>query len=49
MTPAIWTAFIAGGALSGALIARALDLRRPRELLQGALGGVIVAVLILLT
>ncbi|NOZ19969.1 MAG: hypothetical protein GXP25_02660 [Planctomycetes bacterium] len=42
-------AFLIGGAFSGAVIAFAMDFRTPGELLQGALGGVLSAVLLLLT
>jgi membrane associated rhomboid family serine protease len=41
-------AFLAAGALAGAVIAFALDLRRPLELLQGALGGLIVGLILAL-
>ncbi|MBD3399298.1 MAG: hypothetical protein GF399_03095 [Candidatus Coatesbacteria bacterium] len=44
-----WLAFLFGGAVSGAIIAYAMDFRTRKAILQGALGGVIVAVLYLLT
>lgn len=42
-------AFVVGGAVSGALIAFAMDFRTPTGLLQGALGGVLSSILLLLT
>jgi len=33
------------GGLSGAIIAFALDMKSPREIIQGALGGVIAGLL----
>ncbi len=36
--------FAAGGVLSGVIIAWSLDYRRPKELLQGAIGGLLVGV-----
>jgi hypothetical protein len=44
-----WIAFLFGGALSGAVIAYAMDFRTRKGLLQGALGGIIVAILYLVT
>jgi hypothetical protein len=46
---ATWLAFLFGGAISGLIIAYAMDFRTRKGLLQGALGGVLVAVLYLLT
>jgi len=37
-------AFACGGILSGVVIAWSLDFRTPKELLQGAIGGLIVGV-----
>ncbi|MEW6360305.1 MAG: hypothetical protein AB1696_28485 [Planctomycetota bacterium] len=42
-------AFLVGGAFAGVVIAFAMDFRSPAELLQGAMGGVLSAVLLLLT
>jgi hypothetical protein len=36
--------FSIGGAVSGLIIAWSMDLKTPKELLQGAVGGVIVGV-----
>jgi len=44
-----WVAFLFGGALSGLVIAYAMDYRTKKGLLQGALGGIIVAILYLVT
>lgn len=44
-----WLLFLFGGAVSGGMIAYAMDLRKPKELLQGVAGGVVVAVLYLVT
>jgi hypothetical protein len=44
-----WIAFLIGGALSGAVIAYAMDFRDKKGLLQGALGGIIVAILYMVT
>lgn len=41
--------FLVGGAFSGAVIAYAMDFRTPMGILQGALGGVLSSVLLLLT
>jgi hypothetical protein len=40
-----WLIFLFVGTLSGAIIAWALDMKSPRELLQGALGGLIAGLL----
>jgi len=44
-----WIAFILGGAFSGAVIAYAMDFRTRKGLLQGALGGIIAAILYMIT
>lgn len=38
---ATWIAMLAAGGLSGLIIAYAMDMRSAKELLQGAVGGVI--------
>lgn len=40
-----WLAFLFVGALSGLIIAFALDMKSPKELLQGAVGGLIAGLL----
>jgi hypothetical protein len=40
-----WLIFLFVGTLSGVIIAWALDMKSPRELLQGALGGLIAGFL----
>ncbi|MEJ2718345.1 MAG: hypothetical protein P8182_14615 [Deltaproteobacteria bacterium] len=40
-----WFIFLFVGTLSGVIIAWALDMKTPRELLQGALGGFIAGLL----
>lgn len=37
----LWIAFAAGGALSGAITAYAMDFRSPKEIAQGVIGGII--------
>ena len=37
--------FAIGGAVSGVIIAWSMDFKTPRELVQGALGGLVVGVL----
>jgi hypothetical protein len=44
-----WIAFLLGGAVSGAVIAYAMDFRTRKGLLQGALGGIIAAILYMIT
>ena len=36
--------FAVGGAVSGVIIAWSMDLKTPRELAQGAFGGIVVGV-----
>ena len=38
--------FIFAGVISGVIIAYALDMKTPRELIQGAVGGLITGLLI---
>ncbi|MFH0824846.1 MAG: hypothetical protein V2B18_19000 [Pseudomonadota bacterium] len=40
-----WLVFLFVGGLSGVLIAWALDMKSPRELVQGAVGGIIAGLL----
>jgi hypothetical protein len=40
-----WFIFLFVGALSGLIIAYALDMSSPKELLQGAIGGLIAGLL----
>jgi hypothetical protein len=40
--------FLFAGAISGVIIAWALDMKSPRELIQGALGGLIAGLLMAL-
>jgi uncharacterized membrane protein len=40
--------FVVAGTVSGAIIAFALDMRSPKQLLQGALGGFITGLIIAL-
>ena len=40
--------FLIAGGISGAITAYALDMKTPKELLQGAVGGVIAGLLIAL-
>jgi len=40
-----WIIFLFVGAVSGLIIAWALDMKSPRELLQGAVGGLIAGLL----
>ncbi len=40
-----WIIFLFVGTLSGIIIAWALDMKSPKELLQGALGGLIAGFL----
>ena len=40
--------FLFAGTLSGVIIAYALDMKSPKELLQGALGGLIAGLLMAL-
>jgi uncharacterized membrane protein len=40
--------FLAAGTVSGVIIAFALDMRSPKQLLQGALGGFITGLIIAL-
>jgi len=40
--------FLFAGAVSGVIIAWALDMKSPRELIQGALGGLIAGLLMAL-
>jgi len=40
-----WIIFLFVGALSGTILAWALDMKSPTELLQGALGGLIAGLL----
>ncbi|UCH78495.1 MAG: hypothetical protein JSU81_00680 [Candidatus Coatesbacteria bacterium] len=40
--------FLIAGAVSGVIIAFALDMRSPKQLLQGALGGLLTGLLIAL-
>ena len=44
----ILLSFLFAGALSGVIIAYALDMKSPKELLQGALGGLIAGLLMAL-
>ncbi len=44
-----WIAFLFGGAISGAIIAYAMDFRDRKGLMQGALGGIVVAILYMIT
>ncbi len=39
-------AFLCAGAVSGAIMAYALDMKTPKELAQGALGGLIAGLLV---
>ena len=41
-------AFLAAGAVSGVVIAFALDMKSPKELAQGALGGLITGLIMAL-
>ncbi len=43
-----YVAFLAAGAVSGAVIAFALDLKSPKQLLQGAIGGLITGLIMAL-
>jgi len=43
-----YIAFVAAGALSGAVIAFALDMKSPKQLAQGALGGFITGLILAL-
>ncbi|MFH1112431.1 MAG: hypothetical protein V1792_00790 [Pseudomonadota bacterium] len=40
-----WFIFLFVGALSGVIIAFALDMKTPKELVQGAVGGLIAGLL----
>jgi len=40
-----WIIFLLVGAISGVIIAWALDMKSPKELLQGAVGGLIAGLL----
>jgi hypothetical protein len=40
-----WLIFLGTGALSGLILAFALDMKSPRELVQGAVGGLIAGLL----
>ncbi|MBM3299496.1 MAG: hypothetical protein FJY85_06050 [Deltaproteobacteria bacterium] len=40
-----WLIFLFVGGLSGLIIAYALDMKSPRELFQGAMGGLIAGLL----
>jgi len=44
----VFLSLVAAGAISGAIIAFALDMRSPKQLAQGALGGVIAGALLAL-
>ncbi|MDP8256292.1 MAG: hypothetical protein P9M14_11125 [Candidatus Alcyoniella australis] len=37
----LWIAFTVGGAVSGLITAYALDMKSPKELAQGVVGGII--------
>jgi uncharacterized membrane protein len=43
-----FVSFVAAGAVSGVLIAFALNMRSPKQLLQGAVGGFITGLIIAL-
>ncbi len=40
-----WFAFLFVGGISGVIIAWALDMKSPKELLQGAVGGLIAGLM----
>ena len=45
---AFFLSFLAAGAVSGVIIAYALDMRKPKQLLQGAVGGLITGIIMAL-
>jgi uncharacterized membrane protein len=45
---AFFLSFLGAGAVSGVVIAFALDMRSPKQLLQGAVGGLITGLLMAL-
>ena len=44
----LFLAFLAAGAVAGVIIAFALDMKSPKELIQGAVGGLLTGLLMAL-